>query len=86
MILDKITSEIKERMKDAIKDTIKTGNEYSFFICKDENGNLPTTHITKGTETKILMGPPVKCPYKTQRVLPATLFLMKLNVGLLKIK
>lgn len=66
MIKDKITPEIKEKMKDAIKETIKTGNEYSFFICKDEKENLSATHVTKGTETEIVMGPPVKCPYKTQ--------------------
>jgi hypothetical protein len=40
MIKDKITSKLKERLKDAIKKTIDTGKEQGFYICKDKNKQL----------------------------------------------
>lgn len=65
LLKDRMTPEIKEKMKHSIKLTIETGNEHSFFICKDEKENLSSTSITKGVPTKIEMGPAI-CPYKTQ--------------------
>ena len=39
-INDKLTPEIKNKFKDAIRKTIDTGREHAFIMCIDDNGNL----------------------------------------------
>lgn len=41
MIKDKITPELKERLKDAVKKTVDTGKEQGFLLCKDNKDNDP---------------------------------------------
>lgn len=61
MIKDKITPQIKDRFRDALKRTIEAGKEHSFNICKDRNGNLYPRDICVGEECGIQMESASKC-------------------------
>lgn len=57
-ISDKITPELKERFKDAIKKTIDTGKEHGFYICKNKEGKLFAEKGCEGGQCDIMIGRP----------------------------
>ena len=57
-IKDKITQELKERFKEAIKKTVDTGREQGFYICKDKEGKLFADKGCEGGQCNIMMGRP----------------------------
>ena len=57
-IKDKITQELKERFKEAIKKTIDTGREQGFYICKDKEGKLFADKGCEGGQCDIMIGRP----------------------------
>jgi hypothetical protein len=67
MIKDKITREIKDKFRDAISRTIKTGREHAFVICRDDKEELFSRTICEGRECTVTMEPPKSClPFSTQ--------------------
>lgn len=56
--MDKITLELKERLKDAVKKTVDTGKEQGFYICKDKEGNLFADKGCEGGQCDIMIGRP----------------------------
>ena len=66
-IKDKITPEIKNRFRDAIRRTIDTGREHAFIMCRDEKGNLYPRDICEGEECAIITESPTRCfPHRAQ--------------------
>lgn len=67
MIKDKITPQIKDKFRDAINLTIKTGKEHAFIICRDDKEDLTPRAICEGSECVVLMEPPESClPFRAQ--------------------
>lgn len=58
MIKGKITPQLKERFKDAIKKTIDTGKEQGFYICKDKKGKLLADKGCEGEQCNLIIGRP----------------------------
>jgi len=58
MIKDKITPELKERFKIAIKKTIDTGKEQGFYICKNKEEKLFADKECEGRRCDIMIGRP----------------------------
>lgn len=58
MIKDKISPELKERLKDAIKKTIDTGKEQGFYICKNKEGKLFADKGCEGEQCDLMIGRP----------------------------
>lgn len=58
MIKDKITPQLKERFKDAIKKTIDTGKEQGFYICKDKEEKLFADKGCEGEYCNLIIGRP----------------------------
>lgn len=61
MIKDKITNEIRDKFKDAINRTIKTGSEHAFIICRDNKEDLFSRDICEGKECTVTMEHPESC-------------------------
>jgi hypothetical protein len=55
MIKDKITHEIRDRFKDAISRTMKTGREHGFILCRDDKEDLFSMDICEGRECRIIL-------------------------------
>lgn len=67
MIKDKITSEIKDKFREAINLTIKTGREHAFIMCRDDKEELFPRTICEGRECIVTMEPPESClPFRSQ--------------------
>lgn len=67
MIKDRITQELKNRMLQDIKETIKDEKEHGFLICVDNKGNLSPTESCKGEKCEIQLASFVdQCPHKIQ--------------------
>lgn len=67
MIKDKITSEIKDKFRDAISRTIKTGREHAFIICRDDKEELFPRATCEGGECIVTMERPESClPFRAQ--------------------
>ena len=67
MIKDKITSEIKDKFRDAISRTIKTGREHAFIICRDDKEELFPRTTCEGGECIVTMERPESClPFRAQ--------------------
>ena len=58
MIRDKITPELKEGFKSAVKKTIETGKEQGFYICKDKEGKLFADKTCEGEKCDLMIGRP----------------------------
>ena len=56
--MDKITPELKERLKDAVKKTVDTGKEQGFYICKDKEEKLFADKECEGGQCDIMIGRP----------------------------
>lgn len=66
-IKDKITPEIKNKFRDALRRTIDTGREHAFIMCRDDKGNLYPRDICEGEECEVKMESPALCfPHRTQ--------------------
>jgi hypothetical protein len=61
MIKDKITSEIKDKFRDAISRTIKTGREHAFIICRNDKEELFPRTTCEGRECIVTMERPESC-------------------------
>ncbi len=61
MIKEKITPQIKDRIRNALKKTIETGDEHAFIMCKDSKGNLYPRDICRGNECEVQMEPLTRC-------------------------
>jgi hypothetical protein len=67
MIKDKITLEIKDKIRDAISRTIKTGREYAFLICKNDKEYLFPRTMCEGSDCMVTIEHPDSClPFRTQ--------------------
>lgn len=66
-IKDKITPEIKDKFRDAINLTIKTGREHAFIICRNDKEELFPRDICRGEECIVTMESPESClPFRAQ--------------------
>lgn len=61
MIKEKITPQIKDRIRDALKRTIETGDEHAFIMCKDRKGNLYPRDTCRGSDCGVQMEPITRC-------------------------
>lgn len=50
MIKDKITPQIKDRIRYALRRIIDTGDEHAFIMCSDRKGNLYPRDMCRGNE------------------------------------
>lgn len=67
MIKDKITPEIKDKFREVINLTIKTGREHAFIMCRDDKEDLIPRTICEGRECIVKMEPAESClPFRTQ--------------------
>lgn len=67
MIRDKITPEIKDKFRDAINQTIKTGREHAFIMCRNDKGELFPRDICRGEACIVTMESPKSClPFRSQ--------------------
>lgn len=67
MIKDKITPEIKDKFREAINLTIKTGREHAFIMCRDYKEDIFSRPICEGRECIVTMEPPESClPFRAQ--------------------
>jgi len=66
MIKDKITLELKNRIKQEIDNTTKDGKEHGFLICSDKNEKLSTTKSITGDGHLFFKPLKSQCNFKIQ--------------------
>jgi len=67
MIKYKITPELKKKIKGAIKETVRTGKEHGFLLCRDNKGSISATKSSEGKNDFIdLSEHRDSCPFKIQ--------------------
>lgn len=67
MIKDKMTPDLKNKFKDRIKRTIKTGKEQGFLLCKDNKDNLSASRSSiEGEDELNFLKIKSECPIRIQ--------------------